>query len=314
MSPPVISLVLSCSSVPDQVKAMLHHLAATQPLERIELFLVSWDGLEYGHLAQGYHSVTSIHMARGIGLNEARVAALRRGTAPIVVFLEDHVQVLGPWVAELPALFERERCAVVGWTTLPGDLASMVSWAGFLAEYGLWAPGAPEGSDWRHLPGHNTAYDRATLNRYDAELPSLMRAESLLHWRLKQDGHRLCLTHRFILRHTQFRRVRHLFVANFWYGWNFGDARRRSYRWSPAQRLLYAGSILLKPIIRWRHLLAAPRDAKAFPSGLFRRTWPIISLTFLSGAIGEAMGYLFDSGTAAARLSHYELGFDRRKA
>lgn len=314
MAEPVISLILSCSSVPEQVRMALDHLTATQSVADVELFLVAWEGLDYRPLARGFRSVTAVPFPATIGLNEARVWAIRQATAPIVVMLEDHVQVHGPWVAELPGVFETERCAAVGWTTLPGDLASMTSWAGFLAEYGLWGPGAPEGAGWRHLPGHNTAYDRATLAAYDGELASLLRAESLFHWRLAQDGRRLYFTHRFLLRHTQFRHRRHLFLANFWYGWNFGDARTQSYRWGLPRRLLYAASILLKPVVRWRQLLSMHHDPKSYPPRLLRRTWATISVAFAVGAVGEAMGYLFGAGRAPARLSYYELGFDRREA
>lgn len=314
MAEPLVSLILSCSSIPAQVKAAIDAIAATQPAERIELLLVAWDGLDYRPLATGFHSVTNVSFPPAVGLNVARVQALERATAPIVVCLEDHVRIDGDWVLALPGIFARERCAAVGWTTLPGARESTVSWAGYLAEYGLWGPGTAEGTAHEHLPGHNTAYDRLALLEYRADLPSLMRAESLLHWRMRADGRTLYFTPRFTMRHSQFHRPAHLLVANFWYGWNFGHARRTARRWGLPLRALYAGAIILKPFVRWRLLLGRPRAAREYPRRILQRTWPMISAAFLVGAVGEAFGYLFTSRRAPARLSHYELGFDRSQA
>jgi hypothetical protein len=74
---------------------------------------------------------------------------------------------------------------------------------------------------------------------------------------------------------------------------------------------VYAGGILLKPFIRWRNLAATPRDRNAFPGGLLASTWPIVSLAFVIGAVGEAFGYLCGPWKAPERLTLYELGFDR---
>jgi hypothetical protein len=314
MPEPQISLVLSCSSVTAQVRSMLEHVVETQPAGRIELILVAWEGLDYEALAKGFHSVRTLHFHRDTGLNTALTRAIVEATAPIVVFLEDHVRVRGDWVPGLVRIFTEQKCAAVGWTTLPGDLDSNVSWAGYLAEYGLWGPGVREGQARDHLPGHNTAYDRATLLEYHHVLDNLMRAESLLHWRLLEDGRKLYFTTDFVLRHRQFRLARNLYIANFWYGWNFGDARQIARNWGPVQRAIYAGAIILKPWVRWKTLLRTPRTGPEYPRGVLARTWPMISLAFAAGAIGEAFGYVFGAWRAPARLTEYELGYDRSES
>lgn len=314
MPDPLISLVLSCSSVPAQVRSMLDHVADTQPADRIELLLVAWDGLDYAPLARGFHSVRMVNFPRTDGLNQALSAALLRTTAPVVVFLEDHVRVSGDWVRGLVRIFAEQKCAAVGWTTLPGDLVSTVSWAGYLAEYGLWGPGVPQGISADHLPGHNTAYDRVTLLEYHHDLDNLMRAESLLHWRFLEEGRKLYFTTEFVLRHTQFRLARNLYIANFWYGWNFGDARQTARRFGPLRRAFYAAAIFLKPALRWKTLLKVPRRGPDYPRGVLLKTWPMISLAFVSGAAGEALGYIFGAWRAPVRLTEYEVGYDRSRS
>ena len=70
----------------------------------------------------------------------------------------------------------------------------------------------------------------------------------------------------------------------------------------------------LKPVLRWKMLLNVPRQGAEYPRGVLLKTWPMISLAFVSGAAGEALGYIFGAWRAPVRLTEYEVGYDRSRS
>lgn len=308
-----LTLIVPCGDDVARVDFFLDHLARTQPVERVELIVVQPAGRDHRPAAPdrfaGFHSIA---LPAADSLDDAMAQAVRAASNDIVVLLEDHVRPDGTWVDGLVKLFRDGPWDAVGWTMLPADVRSRISWSGFLAEYGPWGPGVPRGEVRDHLPGHNGAYRRSTLLSLDSDLPLLLRGESLLHWRLLADGHRLYFTDEFQNHHEQYDSFRLLLATNFWYGRLFGDARRRTGGWRWPRRLSFALALPVKPLFRWRALLRAPLDRAQLPRAILARCAPEITLTWLAGAAGESLGVLFGPGGAARRSTHYKLAVPRR--
>ncbi len=314
MKQPEITVIVSCSSITKQVKSFLDHVAKTQPVSKIELFLVAWDGYDYLALATApFGAKYQINFSPNAALSEARAKAVSMATAKIVVFLEDHVRVEGHWVDTLIRIFDDGKYSAVGWTFKPGDVVSKVSWTGFLMEYACWGPGLAKGEAADHLPGHNCAYTLETLLSQGAELASLLRAESILHWRLLKQGKKLFFTTDIALVHWHFLSMSKMLKGNFWYGWNFADTKQKSERWSLLRRWFYAGAIFLKPLVRWKVLLSTPRDKTFYPPGILWKLSLNVTLGYVVASLGEAMGHVFGTWKAPVILAHYELGFDRNQ-
>lgn len=314
MAAPELTLIVPCGDDVARVVAFFEQLARTQPVERIDLIIVQPAGREHRPVApERFAGVRWIQLPAEGGLDESLARAVQEAASDLVVLLEDHVRPEGGWVDGLIRIFAGSPWSAVGWTMLPADTGSRISWSGFLAEYGVWGPGVPRGEVRDHLPGHNCSYRRSTLLALGPDLPLLLRGESLLHWRLLAHGGRLYFTDEFQNHHEQYDSLRRLIATNFWYGRLFGDARRRTGDWGWPRRFLFAMALPVKPLLRWRALLRAPLDRLRLPHGIFRRCAPEITLTWLAGAAGESLGVLFGAGAAAGRSTHYKLAVPRRE-
>jgi hypothetical protein len=307
-----LTLIVPCSDIPSQVAGFLEHLAATQPAERIDLVLVVWEGCDYAsRIRAPYASVRQVSFPRTGDLEFALAEAVNLSATDAVLIMEDHVRPVGPWVEETLQRIG-EGYSALSWIVTPGQRESSTSWAGYLAEYGSWGRGVPAGEVHGHLPGHNCAYRRAALIALGDDLHYFLRAESLLHWRLLREGQRLCLSNSCEIVHYQYPRTRHFVGSNFWYGWAFGDARRRTERWHPLRAAAYALAVpLLKPWLRWRALLAAPWDRAAAPRGILARCAPEVFLGYFASAAGEALGALVGEGPSPRKCSEWKLGVER---
>lgn len=310
MTKPAISLILSCSVAERQVRACIEAIQESQPVSTVELFLVHWDGLDYTPLAKGFFSVATVTFPRTSSLNVARTVAARRATADIVVVMEDHTHITGEWVVRLPVIFAAHNADAVGWTIVPMDRSSHVSWVGYLVEYGIWGPGATDGLQ-EMLPGHNCAYRRSALFRDESLVEDFLQAENFLHTRIREQGGGAYFTTEFTLAHSQFHSFWKFIAGDFLYGWGYAATRTKINNLGPWKRLFYLLAIPLKVPVRWLILLRAPRDPEFFPRGVLWKHSVGITLGYLAGCCGEIFGYLFGAGQCRRRLTLYEIGFDR---
>jgi hypothetical protein len=305
-----VSVVLACSNIKSQVRGALEFLKKTQPVQCVELFLVTWEGWDFSDLASGFASVTTVSFPTTSGLKEGTARAVRMATTDVVVFLEDHTRLHGNWVQRLPEIHREKGADVVGWTVMPFDRTSEASWCGYLVEYGLWGAGVNEGYS-AMVPGHNTSYLRTALLEYDSQLEQYLVSETLFQHRLTSRGKKLYLTIEFSLIHAQFLSFWKFIIADFWYGWAYAGTRQRVNSWGYGMRLMYACVIPGKLIVRWVNLARAHRDPAVFPRSVVTRNIPGITLGFLSGVLGEICGYIFGTRGSQVRLTEYEVGFDR---
>lgn len=313
MNKPQISLIVSCSAVERQVRTFLDNIARTQTTEQIELFLVSWEEYNYQQLVDArYWNVHAINFPRTEGLNQGLAQAVVLSSAPIVVFLEDHTRMEGDLVSVLPKIYAEGHYSGVGWVIKPGNTESLISWMGFLAEYGYWGPGLSEGPRRNLIPGHNCSYLRSELLALGEELSSYLAPELVFQWKLLDEGKQFYFTTSLSMGHFQFVTMQPFWKANFWYSWNLAASRSTKQRWSLFKKLLYAVAIFLKPIVRWKVLLTTPRDHSYYPKSIVLQSAPGITFVFLIASVGESLGYLFGfSRKSVIEVNRYELGFDR---
>ncbi|NLP11764.1 hypothetical protein GX408_15300 [bacterium] len=310
---PSVSLLVTCSVFKEQFLSFLRSVVQSAPVEQVELLLIVRKECAYCSLVTAHFwQVNQVIIEEGEALNDARAGAVVAAQSDIVVFAEDHTQLNGPWVETLLRMYEDRRISAVGWTIQPGHVKTITSWYGFLVEYGWWGPGVASGAPVTHLPGHNSSYRRSRLLSYGADLNRLMLAEAFLHWDLTRRGDLLYFTTDIHSVHFEPYTLRELWLADFWYGWNFADTRQTFARWGYGKRLLFAAAIWLKPLVRWRELLRIPRHHTSYPHGILRRCAVPITITFYISTLGECLGHLFGNAGAAKQLEEYEIGTNRR--
>ncbi len=224
------------------------------------------------------HQLVQAPEARSVA--QANAAGVRRARAPVVALGEDHAFPEPGWAEALLARHE-EPWAVVGPVVSNANPDTLVSWADFVLSYGPFGTGQP-GGDVAVAPGHNSSYKRAVLDRQGDGLEDALAAEWVFHLRLRDEGERVCVEPRAVLRHVNFSRLRPFIVHTFPGGRS--HAASRAMRWSPPRRLVYTlGSALLPALRLVRVMRALPREQlRLLPA-------PAMALV-LAGLIVDAAG------------------------
>jgi hypothetical protein len=214
---------------------------------------------------------------------------------------EDHVFPARDW-AETLIEAHRGSWAAVGPAMANANPQTAMSWANLLIEYADWLDPAPAGVR-EHLPGHNSAYKRALLLDYGAELEEMLAAESVLHWNLRARGHQLYLEPKAKTYHQNFSSFTGSIRLRFHGGRLFAGARAQSWSW--AQRWLYVIGAPLIPLIRLRRIIGAViqpgRNRDVLP-----RVLPALLFLLVVDGLGELAGYALGEGDAMQHLSDME--------
>ena len=300
---PQLSVILVTDGL-ELVGEVLTHLQAQTTRDEIELVLVTPRGSVDGNVSQeleGFHSARVINADTRASAPAARAAGIAAARAPVIVMSETHCfpapnwgQALieahrGPWAAVGPEIDNENP-------DRPG------SWANLFVDYATWIAPASRGPA-EDLPGHNSSYKRDLLLAYGEELPRMLESESILHWDLRSQGHRLYTETRAKVRHRNITRVMPALVEHFHNGRCFGGLRARN--WHPLRRALYVAASPLVPVIRLRRILREARRSNRpdiLPGAL-----PMMVSSLLAHAAGELTGYAIGSGEAARAMVTYEL-------
>jgi hypothetical protein len=237
----------------------------------------------------------------GTPFDDARAAAVRAAEAPLVAFAEDHSFPQPGWAGALVAAFD-DGASVVGPVVENGNPRSIVSRANFLLEYGEWMPpGRRDGHS--HLPGHNSAYRREVLLSLGDSLTRMIEAESVLHWELRREGHRLTQEPRAVTRHVNFSRFWPSIALRYHLGRQF--AARRAGTWSATKRAGYAAAfplIALVRVARVARLAVGSGEVLAVMTAL-----PMVAVMVTVSSVGEAIGNVTrQAGSSSAYLSDIE--------
>lgn len=237
----------------------------------------------------------------GLPFDDARAAGVRAATAPVIAFTEDHSFPQAGWATAVVGAFT-DGVSVVGPVVENGNPQSATSRANFLLEYGEWMPpGRVNGHS--HLPGHNSAYRRDVLLALGHSLTTMIEAESVLHWQLGRDGHRLVQEPRAVTRHVNFSRALPSLALRYHLGRMF--AARRAADWSLAKRLAYAAAFPLVALVRVVRVARMGGDARAVTSVV--TALPMVGLMVMVSSIGEALGNVTRTpGSSADYLSDIE--------
>lgn len=247
-----------------------------------------------------FHSWKVIEIGKVKSMGSANAAGVLQASAPIIALTEDHSYVQKDW-AELFVNRHREGWAAVGPSMRNGNPADLIGWADFLQAYVEWMEPAVC-SPVRHLPGHNSSYNRNMLLNFGAELETLMEAESILHGRLKKLGHALYLDSGVCTTHLNFNTWSAYMPCRYYTGRQFAGTWSRRWRWY--RRALFAMASPGIPFLRLRNILMSARKKK--PGLFLLRVFPVIFVGLVWESLGHFMGYLCGYGDSLEKVAQYE--------
>ncbi len=306
---PLMSIIVITPDGVATVARTLDHLRVQSICRDLEVVLVGPGMTEQAVTSEHtltFGAVRTVHVEELDSTARARAAGIRAATAPVVVLTEDHSYPEPEW-AEALLDAHRAKWAVVGPAVVNANPDSLVSWANLVIEYGDWLDPAPPGER-EHLPGHNSAYKRDVLLALGDRLEQFLEAESLLHWHLRQQGHKLYLEPRARTRHLNFSRFPSSLALRYHSGHNFGGMRAAE--WPLYKRFAYAVASPLIPLVRLARILRQlSRPGRRVD--LVARLLPLLLLLLAVDAGGELTGYLLGPGQASAKIA--DIDFHRER-
>jgi hypothetical protein len=305
---PLLSVIVVAPEGWDPVRTTVRHLAAQSVADRIEVvFVLSRDtpfDLETDAVAS--FASNQAHRLDSIPSYAAGYAAgVRRASAPIVAFAEDHCFPERDWAEALLAAYD-DRTAVVGPQVIHANDEGVIAWSEYLLGYGQWV--APEtGGEVTNVAGHNSSYRRDALLDFGPELGEWLDVENLLQGKLREKGWRVVLAPEARSHHFSISRLRSWITVTFLQYRMFGGRRLASA--GLLKRAFYIVAMPLVPVIRLRRSLRDARRARVAPP-LYQLV-PSLCFSLTVSAIGEAVGYALGPGNAPQALRRYEFRRDR---
>jgi hypothetical protein len=298
-TPTTLSVILIATDTYPLIRTAVRNLARQVGVP-IELVIAAPRGLTDSITADDRKDLSSfarwqhVVVPDGTPFDAARAAAVQAATAPVIAFTEDHSFPQPGWATALVGAFN-DGVSVVGPVVENGNPQSATSRANFLLEYGEWMPPG-RASGHSHLPGHNSAYRRDVLLALGGSLTTMIEAESVLHWQLGRDGHRLVQEPRAVTRHVNFSRALPSLALRYHLGRVF--AARRAADWSLAKRLAYAAAFPLVAMVRVARVARMGKDARTIAS--VASALPMVGLMVTVSSLGEAIGNITRAGGSSS--------------
>ncbi len=290
----------------DRIRKTVEHLKAQTIRDRLELIVVApararlaGSEPEIGGFLR--HEIVEVGPIRSTG--QAIAAGVRRATAPVVAYAEEH-SFPGPLWAQ--ALLEEHAlsCGAAAGLLENDNPEGLMSWAGLYACFGPWVAPA-RGGEVGKLPSHHTSYKTELLKSYGKDLGPMLENEGILHADLNQRGIVLRLSEIARSRHQNISRFSSHLAASYQGARLYGAARARHSGWSRARRLLYAAAAPLIPLVVLRRRLAT--IARSGRGRMIPGLLPILMALGIAESIGETVGYLAGEGNAPLRRCSFEL-------
>ncbi|MCC7175717.1 MAG: glycosyltransferase [Bryobacterales bacterium] len=299
-----ISAILISPDGYETLRRLVNHLHAQTIRREIELVFVFPACVEAepsDPLLQDFAAVRVVRIPDLESTARARAAGVRQAGAPVVVMTEDHSLPEEEWAEALVRAHQKDWGAV-GPAVKNGNPHSLLSWANLVIEYLDWLHPAP-GGEAHHLPGHNSAYKRDLLLAFGDDLGDWLEAESVLHWRLRADGHRVALEPAAVTRHYNFSRFLPTLALRYDCGRQFAAMCR--VRWSLARRLLYIGGSPLIPFVRVARIVRQMRRPGR-PARLLPALAPLCLFLLAIETVGAVAGYAAGPGSSIRRIARID--------
>jgi len=218
-------------------------------------------------------------------LASARAAGVRAASAPLVFIGETHSFPHPDFAALTIAAFADPQWSVVVPALRNANPSGILSWAGFLCDYGAWAEELPTGP-LHQVPVYNATFRTQLLLNLGDRLPMALDQGDDLATALRTSGRKALF--------LPATRVDHVNTTQLW-PWvrnrflgGLLIASNRSRPWPWPQRLLYAAGALLVPAVLYPRLRSGLHArAERGPSGTVAG---LLASLVLRGA-GETLGY-----------------------
>lgn len=313
LSRPRVSVVLVVGDRRKRSANALASVLAQKGIEFAEVLLIDAGPPGSPRLPGSEDDRVFVHrMSIAEGFGALKAAGAHRARAPIVAFVEDHVELRPGWLEAILEL-EDEPWSALGaevHNANPGvGLGDVLGWI----NYGLWSPPMAPG-EMDMLAGNNTIYRRQVLTAQGDQLEELLTSDSVLQMKLGRQGHRLLAYPAVSILHRNPTTLWNGVKAEFLYHWCFGAVRAQIMSWPSPKRIAY---LLGSPLIPWLRLLRFHRLVRGRDQRPFRRylvTMLVAVILLHASVVAQAGGLVFGIGRMESLFTEFELNGRRPRA
>jgi hypothetical protein len=288
-------------------------LLAQDVVGRMEILILDAAASRLPALEGADHkAVRVLQLPQGLTYGQALALAVEETRAPVLAFVEEHVEVQAGWARALLHAHRSDWAAVCG-EIAPGDLDRPAALRIELVSRNVWSPPARRGEA-EVLRWQNVSYKTRVLRDLGTDLTLLLGAEDLLFRRLRAAGHRLYIEPGARMVHALELRW-DLFLRGSYYSSRQSAASMVIHgRLGRAGRLRMLAAVLSGPL-RWPWVLY--RRTRALPDAdfwlpLLHRNWPYVLEYYLLVGYAGLLGQLGGMGDSGRNFLDFELNTPRR--
>lgn len=306
---PRLTAVLVAGPRRRHAQAALDSLGA-QTLRDLEIVLIDIDPDAAPLVPPAGRTIHEVRRRYAGGQSDARSTAVSLARAPAIAFVEDHCVMTPSWAQAVAVAFETGPWGVVGYAFFNADDSRWAARACHAAVYGPWMAPCRD-CEVRLVATNNLAFRRAVLVGMGDRLPRMIFPDAVLQQHLLREGQRFFLAGAAECRHENPCDFRFLTAASFAHGRAMAARRVASWRWGWGRRIVYAAAVPVgAPALRlWRLAAGVAVHPRRWLPVL--ECLPVALVIYVSGALGEAMGYVLGGGDAMSDYEEYELTLDR---
>jgi glycosyltransferase involved in cell wall biosynthesis len=303
---PKLSVVLPALRGYDTVLAALDAWEMQTLRDRLEILILCPD--QPGPAASALPPSQVLVPIGSADLHEARAMGIERASGDYVMLAEDHCLPDPGWAQAILERFE-EGWDAIGSALRPGHRGDCWTEGSFLIGYGEWMMPVAGGPT-KVISGWNCVIRTSVLLQFGAELAGELRLGAFLVRRLQQQGSRLYLEDRALMKHFDPPGWAYEIWLHAVVGMSFGAMRVR--RWPLAARILYPLAFPAIAFLHWKRAFTQYRRAGA-AAGL-RPTAVAAALVFACAwGLGEAAGALLGINRVAPCFWRTEIKPVRRE-
>jgi len=230
-----------------------------------------------------------VHDERRLFAGDARNRGIAATRAPVIAFMDADCTVGRDWVEEVLAAHGSGNDVVTGIVD-NGSRGSAVGWTYYFCEFNLWFPsGKPRTVP--EAPGCCLSISRAVFDRYGPFLGGTYCSDTAFHWKLQRNGKGAFYSPRIQVFHHTSGTFASLLKHVFSHRRYFARVKCSEHRLTPVRRWLELAFLPASPVLLMGAVgLRLRRCLPYLP--IFAGVSPLVFLSFVARALGEADGYL----------------------
>jgi hypothetical protein len=306
---PTLTVVLITDDFRDRAQRMLRSVLDQDIAEQIVVFVYDRahiSGKDFPELNNP--NVVYEPVSRRLTLGQLQKRAAQTATTDVIAFIEEHVAVPPGWARETLRRHAEGYAGVTG-NFIAGNPQHRFSRILFSITYGTYILPQKSGET-RQMPGDNSSFIRSKLLKYEDDMEMLFNTDTLLMWRLLNDGEKLYRASELKLLHWN--------ENVFGDGWHALFAWNQMYicnrvvmeKWSLLRRATRFLATPLVPFVRWWNGLSQTKR-NAANTLQFVADSPIVFLYHCASALGIAAGLLFGFQDSELEFTNCETGKSR---